>query len=167
MTWLDKDRALSARLSVIETSGWRRRLAILVTRSGDAPYLLAIMGLLVAFGAPEWRYRALMLLLVDLFNLIVTLLVKVISRRARPKGRWGRWYRKTDPNSFPSGHASRGGAIGTAGLLLGPPWFGLLLVGWGVSVAFSRVATGVHYVSDVVAGFALGALMGGLLTLLV
>lgn len=68
-------------------------------------------------------------------------------------------------SSFPSGHA-QGVAVaaGIVLLLLLPGRAGVrpsvpvaLLLGWTVLMAFSRVALGVHYVSDVLAGLALGA----------
>src|SRR3990170_1750413 len=43
---------------------------------------------------------------------------------------------------------------------LGPAWFGWLLLAWAPLVGLARVATGLHYVSDVLAGWALGLLMG-------
>jgi undecaprenyl-diphosphatase len=62
--------------------------------------------------------------------------------------------------SFPSSHAATGFALAVAaapGLRYG---WGLL--GVAAAVAASRVLLGVHYPSDVVAGAALGALIGGL-----
>ena len=43
---------------------------------------------------------------------------------------------------------------------LGPPWFAILLVLWAPLVSIARVAMGVHYISDVVAGAFLGILIG-------
>jgi undecaprenyl-diphosphatase len=159
--WLERDRSLSAWLCVAERPGLWRRLAILATHSGDAMYPLLGWGLMFALGSPEWRYRALALAGVDLVTLLVTQALKLIYRRPRPEGRWGIIYRRLDPHSFPSGHAARGGALGLAALLVGPGWFGLPLLVWGALVALSRVMMGVHYLSDVVAGFAVGALVGG------
>jgi len=42
----------------------------------------------------------------------------------------------------------------------GPAWLGLLLLAWAPMVGLARVATGLHYISDVLAGWALGLLMG-------
>ncbi|MFD5879502.1 bifunctional phosphatase PAP2/diacylglycerol kinase family protein [Streptomyces yangpuensis] len=57
--------------------------------------------------------------------------------------------------SFPSGHSASAFAF-TAGLALEAPALGAALAPVAASVAFSRVYTGVHYPSDVVAGAALG-----------
>lgn len=61
--------------------------------------------------------------------------------------------------SFPSGHAASAFAF-TTGLALGAPGWGAALAPVAVSVAFSRVYTGVHYPSDVAAGAALGVAAG-------
>ena len=157
------DERISARLCVAEIPGWRRRLAILTTHSGDAPYLLIIMGALIVLAPPPWPHIALVMMIIDGINLLITLTIKAIVGRARPKGEWGKVYRRIDPNSFPSGHSSRGGAMGMAAMIMMPLIFGLPLLFWGMCVAFSRVAMGVHYLSDVIAGYFLGLLVGGLL----
>jgi undecaprenyl-diphosphatase len=63
-------------------------------------------------------------------------------------------------SSFPSGHAatSFAGAV-VLSRLVGKGVF--LLIVLAVLIAFSRVYVGVHYPLDVVAGAALGALVGG------
>lgn len=61
--------------------------------------------------------------------------------------------------SFPSGHAASAVAF-TAGLALESPGWGAVVAPVAVSVAFSRVYTGVHYPSDVLVGGALGATAG-------
>ncbi|MGW7439534.1 phosphatase PAP2 family protein [Streptomyces sp. NPDC054849] len=57
--------------------------------------------------------------------------------------------------SFPSGHSASAFAF-AAGLALQSPGWGAALAPVAASVAFSRVYTGVHYPSDVLAGAALG-----------
>ncbi|MEU9115065.1 phosphatase PAP2 family protein [Streptomyces sp. NPDC048483] len=59
-------------------------------------------------------------------------------------------------SSFPSGHAASAAAFVT-GIACENKWWGLALAPVAVSVAFSRVYTGVHYPGDVLAGAALGA----------
>ena len=94
------------------------------------------------------------------------LLVKFSVRRQRPEGDWGGIYRLTDPHSFPSGHAARAAMLAVLGVGLGPPWFGAVLVAWTPLVSLARVAMGVHYISDVVAGILLGLLAGAVALLL-
>lgn len=58
--------------------------------------------------------------------------------------------------SFPSGHTASAAAFAFGAALESRRW-GAVLAPLAVSVAFSRVYTGVHYPSDVAAGAALGA----------
>ncbi|MEU9054321.1 phosphatase PAP2 family protein [Streptomyces sp. NPDC048384] len=58
--------------------------------------------------------------------------------------------------SFPSGHAASAAAFATGVALESPAW-GLAVAPVAWSVALSRVYTGVHFPSDVLAGAALGA----------
>lgn len=91
---------------------------------------------------------------------IAVIILKFSIRRPRPEGEWGQIYRITDPHSFPSGHAARSAALAVLGLATGPTWFGILLALWAPWVGLSRVALGVHYLLDVVAGWFIGIIMG-------
>lgn len=92
---------------------------------------------------------------------LVNLLVKPLSGRRRPDRRAGRVptaRRVAMPGStsFPSGHAASAFAFATgAGIALPPA--GLPLTAAAALVAYSRVHTGVHYPSDVIAGSIIGA----------
>src|SRR5678810_1059321 len=87
------------------------------------------------------------------------LIIKFSIRRKRPEGNWGQIYRYTDPHSFPSGHAARAFLIATIASGLGPAWLAIALWVWAPLVAFARVAMGVHYLSDILAGSLLGILV--------
>jgi hypothetical protein len=66
-------------------------------------------------------------------------------------------------NSFPSGHATSVAAfVGTLCIFFRRPWVRAALIALAVLVAFSRVAMGVHWLSDILAG-----LTGGWTTALV
>jgi undecaprenyl-diphosphatase len=158
--WLETDARLSARLRVAEQPGLRRRLAILFGHSGDSWFWGAGLLLLIAFGTPAWRILAWAFLLGIALTAVVVLIIKFSVRRQRPEGEWGQIYRKTDPHSFPSGHAARAAMLAVLGLALGPAWFGIALLVWAPLVGLARVATGLHYVSDVLAGWVLGIVMG-------
>jgi undecaprenyl-diphosphatase len=64
-----------------------------------------------------------------------------------------------DAFSFPSGHTLH--AVAFTLVALGYwPWLASLLVPFTLLTATSRVALGLHYPSDVIAGAALGAAIG-------
>jgi undecaprenyl-diphosphatase len=94
---------------------------------------------------------------------LVVMAIKFTVRRRRPEGEWGNIYRSTDPHSFPSGHAARAMMLAVLAIALGPAWFGAVLLVWAVCVSLARVAMGVHYLSDILAGMFFGLVMGGLI----
>jgi undecaprenyl-diphosphatase len=50
---------------------------------------------------------------------------------------------------------------------LGPMWLGWLLLLWAPLVGLARVAMGVHYLSDVLAGMFFGLVIGCLILLVI
>ena len=91
---------------------------------------------------------------------VLVMTMKFTIRRQRPEGELGQIYRRTDPHSFPSGHAARAMMLGVMALGLGPSWFGLILIIWAPLVGLARVSMGVHYLSDILAGWIIGGVMG-------
>lgn len=157
---LELDARLSARMRVAERPGLIRTVAVVLAHSGDSWFWWAGLGLLWWLGNSFWRPWALVVLLSIVALAVVVLAVKFTIRRRRPEGEWGSLYRKTDPHSFPSGHAARVVLIAVLALGLGPWWLALIICIWAPLVALARVAMGVHYLSDIVAGFVLGAVAG-------
>jgi undecaprenyl-diphosphatase len=157
---LEQDARLSARMRVAGRPGLLRSIAIVLAHSGDSWFWWAGLGLLWWLGNVFWRPWALAVLISIIVLAVVVLAVKFTIRRRRPEGEWGGLYRKTDPHSFPSGHAARVVLLAILALGLGPGWLALILCIWAPLVALARVAMGVHYLSDILAGFALGAVAG-------
>jgi len=164
---IELDARLSDRMRIAESSGLLRTLAVILAHSGDSWFWLAGLGLLWWLGTDYWKVRALILIVTILLTALVVFLVKFAVRRRRPEGEWGKFYRNTDPHSFPSGHAVRSLMIAVLFLGLGPLWLGLILLAWAPLVGLARVAMGVHYLSDVLAGWILGLLVGGVVLLVV
>ena len=136
---------------------WLDRLALAFTAAGD-PLPMGIAALLITLGLAVWGSR----LQAWFFGLSVAgamglnLLVKLLFARPRPT-----LWLSIKPAyyfSFPSGHAMGAAAVVTAvGFLVwqhrgqGLSWtLGLLFV---LGVGWSRVYLGVHYPSDVLAGW--------------
>lgn len=128
--------------------------------SGDSWFWLAGLFITWLVSEDEWRQRALFLGVGLAVIAAAVILLKFSIRRPRPDGDWGQIYRITDPHSFPSGHAARSAALAVMGIAIGPPWFTIVVVLWAPWVGLSRVALGLHYLSDVVAGWLVGAVMG-------
>ncbi len=159
-TLLDLDARLTRRLRIAERPGLLRSLAAFLAHSGDSWFWGAGLALVWLFGSQDWRRRAVFLLISIIILAGLVLLVKFSVRRRRPEGEWGGIYRSTDPHSFPSGHAARAAMLAVLGIGLGPSWFGVVLAAWAPLVSLARVAMGVHYLSDVVAGVVLGIIAG-------
>jgi undecaprenyl-diphosphatase len=150
----------SLRLRIAEKPGATRNLAILFAHSGDSWFWLAGLGLVWWLGGEFWQVRAAIMFVTTLILAIVVMTIKFTVRRQRPAGEWGGIYRRTDPHSFPSGHAARATLLAVLAIGMGPAWFGLLLLLWAPLVVLARVAMGVHYLSDVLAGIAIGIVFG-------
>ena len=154
------DERLSIRLRVAERPGRLRDLAIILAHSGDSWFWLLGLALIWWLGGDFWQERAQDLAVGILLTAILVMVVKFTVRRRRPEGEWGKIYRSTDPHSFPSGHAARAVMLAVMALGLGPAWFAVLLCAWAPLVVLARVAMGLHYLSDVVAGTLFGLAMG-------
>ncbi len=159
---LQLDSRLSDRLRVAEQPGLPRSLAVFFAHSGDSWFWGAGLIVLWFFGSPFWKdWTVLQLAGISVLAAVV-LAIKFMVRRQRPEGEWGGIYRNTDPHSFPSGHAARAFLIAVIAAGLGPAWLAILLWIWAPFVSLARVAMGLHYVSDIVAGALLGIFMGAL-----
>lgn len=67
----------------------------------------------------------------------------------------------TKGNSFPSRHVFSATIIAVTFILMSPwSWLGVLFLGMSVALAVVRVISGVHYISDVVAGIVVAILAG-------
>jgi undecaprenyl-diphosphatase len=156
---LELDARFSDQLRVAEKPGALRTLAILLAHSGDSWFWVAALALAWFFSDSVWKHWE----VVEFFGILglagVVLLIKFLVRRKRPEGEWGGIYRNTDPHSFPSGHAARAFLVAVVASALAPPWLIALLWVWAPLVALARVAMGVHYLSDVVAGAVLGTVV--------
>lgn len=157
---INLDTRLSARMRFVERNRFTRSVAAIFAHSGDSWFWLVGLALIWFLGSDYWRSRALTMIVGVLITAAIVLLIKFTVRRGRPEGEWGGIYRKTDPHSFPSGHAARAALLATLAIGMGPLWFGLLLLVWAPLVILSRAAMGVHYISDVLAGAMLGVIVG-------
>jgi undecaprenyl-diphosphatase len=159
---LRADANLSERMRLAERPGPLRSAAVFFAHSGDSWFWGAAMLILWAFGSSFWKQWAIVVLVSVSFLAALVMALKFAIRRRRPEGDWGKIYRNTDPHSFPSGHAARAFLIAVLATVLGPAWAAVLLWIWAPLVSLARVAMGVHYLSDVLAGLLVGVIIGAL-----
>ena len=153
---INKDARLSQKMRVAEKPGALRTIAVFFAHSGDSWFWGIALIALWLNGDQFWKkWAVLQFVGISLLAALVQG-IKFIVRRRRPEGEWGGIYRNTDPHSFPSGHASRSFLIAVVASNLGPAGVAIALWIWAPLVALARVAMGVHYVSDIVAGAILG-----------
>jgi membrane-associated phospholipid phosphatase len=160
---LDFDQHTTTSLRIAEKPGILRSLAVVLAHSGDSWFWLIGLAFLWWQGPPFWQARAQLLALGVILTAVTVILIKLTVRRRRPEGEWGALYRTTDPHSFPSGHAARAVLLAALAVSSGPAWFAVLLLVWAPLVSLARVAMGVHYLMDILAGMALGLAIGLLL----
>jgi undecaprenyl-diphosphatase len=120
--------------------------------------LLTVLAALVV-GPGRWRRAALHMLLAMLLAWLIVRGISTAWPMPRPfvLGLGEQWLAKEPSASFPSSHASIAWAISAAGCF----WVRhpLVVAGFLLSallVAWSRVALGVHFPSDMLAGMAVG-----------
>jgi undecaprenyl-diphosphatase len=141
---------------------WLRLWMMAATRGGDG-WLWYAMGLVVALFGGAVRFRALAAAVVAVsVGIGLFLKLKRAFGRKRPCALAPHcWATLLPPDqfSFPSGHTITAFAVTVA---LGA-YYPLMLPGLffcGVSVAVSRILLGMHFLSDVIAGASLGAMLG-------
>lgn len=156
------DERLMKRVHHWRAPRWLRRWTVLVTRLGDGWLWYAMGVIILFFGGPE-RYAAVGAgLAASLAGILVFRQLKLVSKRPRPYQVEPHCWAMITPQdrfSFPSGHSMTAFSIMVS---VGHfyPELQLLLVLLAVSIAASRIILGMHYLSDVVAGAAIGIGLG-------
>jgi undecaprenyl-diphosphatase len=157
------DRRLSARLALPRRARLLHAAALVVAHTGDSLLWLSGAGAALLWGGPAWRDVGWRIVAANLVGGALTAALKLLVRRQRPAGEGGALYTRLDRHSFPSGHAVRGAAMVVLLAPLLAPWGQVLFPLWGGLVGLARVALGVHFTSDVVGGWGVGAAVGGVL----
>lgn len=163
------DRAVYRSVAQLETPLLDEPLRRLSHYANHSKPWFVVAGVLALAGGPPGRRAALTgLAAVGTASLVVNQPLKLAGARRRPD-RHGlgvppdRWVRMPSSTSFPSGHSASAAAFAVAVGDLRPALRLPLLLA-ASAVAFSRVYTGVHHPSDVVAGAMAGALLGRLVS---
>jgi undecaprenyl-diphosphatase len=130
---------------------------------GDFSVIWHLIGIgRVIIDPSTWRQSLALSAMIGAESLLVNQGIKRLFRRIRPTELGDPRYRIRRPrtSSFPSGHASSGffaAAILTTatGVAWAPVWYAAAVI-----IAISRVYVRIHHLSDIVAGAALGAVLG-------
>ena len=132
------------------------------TRAGDG-WLWALVGLAVLFSSDAMRFRAVEAAgFAVCAGIVIFLKVKRVFCRLRPRDIephcWAHIVTK-DKFSFPSGHSTTAFAVAVC---LGSfyPEIRPALLFLAANIAVSRVIVGMHFLSDVLVGSGMGALLG-------
>ncbi|WP_232534891.1 phosphatase PAP2 family protein [Nocardia terpenica] len=154
------DRALTASVARLPASGIDRGMRG-VTRSADHGGLWLAVAVVLASreGAPR-RAAARGIVALGASSFVANVVLKSLVARRRPAAELlppqRRLMRRPASSSFPSGHSASAIAF-TAAVALESPRAALAVLPLAATVAYSRVHTGVHWGSDVLAGAAVGA----------
>lgn len=153
------DKTIMARVSATHSPALDQVMPRLSHAANHSVLWICIAAGLLATRKPRACRAALRgLASVAVASTVSNVVVKGLAGRARPDGivpvarRLARLPRTT---SFPSGHSASAAAFAT-GVSLELPAAALPVGTLAAAVGASRVVTGVHYPSDVVAGFAIG-----------
>lgn len=157
---LNRDKEWSDLIRIKNLPAPIRHASEIVTRTGDPKWMwIAVVGIWL-IGNIFWKEWAITVAIGLGILSLVQLPIKRLVDRRRPIGLWGMSTRKRDPDSFPSGHASRTFLLAILATGLGPAWLAVMLWIWAVLVSLSRVAMGVHFLSDILGGLLLALVVG-------
>jgi undecaprenyl-diphosphatase len=156
------DRAAGIWLAARLEHHWIDQVMLVASSVGAKGAVWIVLGLITwavrpAEGMKVWR----LLLALGLAGLVVDVITKPVIGRVRPFVDHVEYREigvRPDTPSFPSGHAATAAA---GALAFARIWPAAAIPAWTLAaiIAISRVALGVHFPSDILAGFLLGALL--------
>jgi undecaprenyl-diphosphatase len=156
------DRRVMRRINRWQAPQWIRNWMVFASRGGDG-WLWSAVGLILFLFGGDRRFEALTagFLALGAGQFIFFILKRLIGRERPCATETHCWADLLPPDrfSFPSGHTITAFAI-TFSLGLYYPELLAGLVFCALSVAASRVILGLHYVSDVLVGMAIGCSIG-------
>jgi undecaprenyl-diphosphatase len=157
-----RDHNLMRRLNGWRPPRWVRVWMTLASRVGDGWLWWTIGLILLVFGGAQ-RFRAVgAAALSEAVSATVFLAIKKLAGRKRPceigQNCWATLL-PPDQFSFPSGHSMTAFSVAVP-LSLFYPSLEVGLLFCAVSIALSRIVLGLHFLSDIVVGSALGAAIG-------
>lgn len=165
MKWLEQiqryDEVFYRRISGDLNPSAKTMLARTLSLSGDGWMYALICLVAYLHGAEYANVLFSSLLLAFTFQIPIYLVLKNTLRRQRPYQRLNLSpiINANDKFSFPSGHTSAAFLFATITSAVVPDYT-VLVFSWATAIGLSRVALGVHYPTDIVAGAVLGSGIG-------
>jgi len=157
-----RDHGLMRKLNRWRAPRWIRYWMIAATRMGDGWLWYALGIILLLWGGPQ-RFSAVGAAgSAAIVGIIVFKALKRLSHRPRPCQLEPHCWSKVlppDKFSFPSGHTMTAFSIALVLSYYYPSLEGTLLF-LALSIGFSRIVLGMHFLSDVLAGIVLGVALG-------
>ena len=157
-----RDQRLMRRVNRWQPPRWIRLWMICATRGGDG-WLWYVMGLVILIFGGQNRFAAVgCAAMAAGIGILAFLKLKRLTGRKRPctfePSCWARLL-PPDQFSFPSGHTITAFAV-TLPMMHFYPDLKAGLLFCACSIAISRVMLGLHFLTDVLAGAAIGMLLG-------
>ena len=158
----NRDHRVMHRMNRWKAPRWIRFWMLAATRMGDGWIWYSLAAILLVIGGPARHAAVGAAMSAALVGILVFKALKALSRRPRPCQLEAHCWAKIlppDQFSFPSGHTMTAFSIALVvsffyPVLEGPLYF------LAVSIALSRIALGMHFMSDVLAGAVLGSALG-------
>jgi undecaprenyl-diphosphatase len=157
-----RDHSVMQRLNSWRAPRWIRLWMICATRGGDGWLWYAMSAVILLFGGPERFSAACAGAVAAAIGVLLFMWLKKVTHRRRPCAIASHcWATLLPPDqfSFPSGHSITAFAFAVPFSLFYPSLLAGLMF-CAVSVALSRIIMGMHFLSDVLVGSAIGASLG-------
>jgi len=157
-----RDHRVMLRLNSWRAPRWIRLWMICATRGGDGWLWYAMSAVILLFGGPERFSAVSAAAIAATVGVLLFMWLKKVTHRRRPCAIASHcWSTLLPPDqfSFPSGHSITAFAFAVPFSLFYPSLVAGLMF-CAVSIALSRVITGMHFLSDVIAGAAIGTILG-------
>jgi undecaprenyl-diphosphatase len=157
-----RDHRVMRRMNRWRAPRWFRFWMIMSTRLGDGWLWYGLGAMLLAFGGPQRLPAVGAAGSAALVGILIFKALKHLSHRRRPcQFEPHCWSKVLPPDkfSFPSGHTMTAFSIALVLSYFYPAMEGTLFF-LALSIGFSRIVLGIHFLSDVLAGMVLGSALG-------
>jgi undecaprenyl-diphosphatase len=154
---IDPDRAIHDALNSHVLPSYHWFFATFTWLGSASLWILILAGCIFI---NRWRKIAAVLIIVIAFNVLINEDLKEIVHRIRPDNVVVGGYLVVHSYSFPSGHTQTAFAIATVLSAFLARRYNVITYLLAAGVGMSRIYLGVHYLSDVVAGAAVGIVLG-------